>query len=117
MAKHPNNPFLEAATSENNDATETWTETKDQKNTVKKNPFMDALASCCIMEHIKAGLNIAKEAVTQPFGIVADVAFTTLATLESLKDLNLLETLERAFLQLCGLESQRAYALAIANKR
>jgi predicted ABC-type transport system involved in lysophospholipase L1 biosynthesis ATPase subunit len=106
-------PFAQTIHAEDNSATETWTETKDQKDS--QNPFKDALASCCIMEHIKAGLNIAKEAVTQPFELVADVALSSFATLESLKNLDLLDKLEQAFAQLCGLERQRVHALVVAN--
>jgi len=106
-------PFAQTIHQENQDATETWTETKNQQDS--QHPFKNALASCCIMEQIKAGLNIAKEAMTQPFGAVADVAFSTYATLESLKNLDLLDTLEQALMQLCGLERQRAYAMVVAN--
>ncbi|MBI1275466.1 hypothetical protein GC177_05800 [bacterium] len=98
---------------------EQWREEKED-NTEKRtleDTFKDAaLMFSALIEHAKAGLLKAKDAVKQPFSVVADAYFTTVAIMDQIKTHGLVSTVESIVSQLSSQEAGRATAYARAVK-
>ena len=64
---------------------------EDADHRAQDNPFKLNLLSACITENIKAVVAMVKQAVKQPFQLLADVFFPTIAILETLRQPALLK--------------------------
>jgi hypothetical protein len=88
------NPFqhiLVSAQAEDRRPTETDHQAKD-------NPFKLDLIAACICENIKAGIAMVKEAIKQPFQLLADSFFPTVAILENLRNPFMINRMQTALI-------------------
>lgn len=72
---------------------------RSQEAEQKTNPFRLDLMAVCIMENIKAGIVMAKKLAKQPFQLVVDTFFPTVAILENLRNPKVMKSMQNALIK------------------